>query len=126
MGRIIGRVMGFLVVGLLASPPLFAQNTASIAGTVKDSSGSVLPGVTVTSTQTDTGLTRTVVSDEAGRYTISNLPVGPYRLEFMLQGFRTSVQTGIVLQVNGESHHQRALSSSATSRNRSRSRESRR
>jgi hypothetical protein len=80
----------------------FAQgaSTASIAGTVRDSSGSVLPGVTVTSTQTDTGLTRTVVSDEAGRYTISSLPVGPYRLEFMLQGFRTFAQSGIVLQVN--------------------------
>jgi hypothetical protein len=81
----------------------FAQgaSTASIAGTVRDSSGSVLPGVTVTSTQTDTDLTRTVVSDEAGRYTISSLPVGPYRLEFMLPGFRTYTQTGIVLQVNG-------------------------
>ena len=74
--------------------------SASIAGTVRDSSGSVLPGVTVTSTQTDTGLTRTVVSDEEGRYTISNLAVGPYKLEFMLQGFRMFVHTGLVLQVN--------------------------
>src|SRR6185436_10033580 len=101
MSRIIGRVIGFLVVGLLASPPLFAQNTASIAGTVKDSSGSVLPGVTITATQTETSLERTAISDAEGRYTIGNLPVGPYRLEFMLAGFRTSVQTGIVLQVAG-------------------------
>jgi hypothetical protein len=85
---------------LFAGSVAFAQGTASIAGTVKDSSGSVLPGVTVTSTQTSTGFTRTVVSDEAGRYTISSLPVGPYKLEFMLSGFRTSVQTGIVLQVD--------------------------
>src|SRR4051812_8415847 len=101
MGRIIRRVMGILVVSVMASPPLFAQNTASIAGTVRDSSGSVLPGVTVTATQTATSLERATVSDAEGRYTISNLPVGPYKLEFMLSGFRTSVQTGIVLQVAG-------------------------
>ena len=98
------RVLGSLFVGLvLVSSPLFAQgaSTASIAGTVRDSSGSVLPGVTVTSTQTETGLERTAVSDAEGRYLISNLPVGPYRLEFMLAGFRTFVQTGTVLQVNG-------------------------
>lgn len=89
-------------VSLFAAATAFAQgaSTASIAGTVRDSSGSVLPGVTVTATQTDTDLARTVVSDEAGRYTISSLPVGPYRLEFMLQGFRTYAQTGLVLQVN--------------------------
>ena len=79
MGRIIGRVVGILVAGLMISPPLFAQNTASIAGTVRDSSGSVLPGVTITARQTDTSLERTAISDAEGRYTISNLPVGPYR-----------------------------------------------
>jgi hypothetical protein len=96
-------LLGSVFAWLCAASTAFAQgaSTASIAGTVRDSTGSVLPGVTVTSTQTDTGLTRTVVSDEAGRYTISNLAVGPYRLEFMLQGFRTFVQTGLVLQVNG-------------------------
>ena len=64
-----------------------------------DASGAVLPGVTVTVTQTDTGLVRTVVTDENGSYLLSNLPTGPYRLEVSLQGFRTYVQTGIVLQV---------------------------
>jgi len=95
---LLGSFFGWLFAASMA----FAQGagTASIAGTVRDSSGSVLPGVTITSTQTDTDLMRTVVSDEAGRYTISSLPVGPYRLEFMLQGFRTYAQTGIVLQVN--------------------------
>src|SRR5688572_667770 len=96
-------LLGSVFAWLCAASMAFAQgaSTASIAGTVRDSSGSVLPGVTVTSTQTDTGLARTVVSDEAGRYTISNLAVGPYKLEFVLQGFRTFVQTGLVLQVNG-------------------------
>jgi hypothetical protein len=59
----------------------------------------VLPDVTVTATQTATGLVRTAVTDENGAYLISNLPTGPYRLEVALQGFRTYVQTGFVLQV---------------------------
>src|SRR5688500_12995744 len=94
MSRAIRRLTARLLASLFAASSALAQgaSTASIAGTVRDSSGSVLPGVTVTSTQTETGLERTVVSDAEGRYIISNLPVGPYRLEFMLAGFRTFVQ----------------------------------
>jgi hypothetical protein len=77
----------------------WAQATAELAGRVTDESGAVLPGVTVTATQTDTGFTRTAVSDGTGGWVMPNLPTGPYRLEVSLQGFRTYVQTGIVLQV---------------------------
>ena len=77
-----------------------AGSTAQISGTVTDSSGGVLPGVDVTVTQTDTGLMRSAVTDATGGYTLPNLPVGPYRLEAALSGFRTYVQTGIVLTVN--------------------------
>lgn len=93
--------VGVLLV-LVSSSSAAAQavSTASIGGTVRDASGGVLPGVTITATQTDTGFTRTVVSDETGGYTIPSLVVGPYRLEFALQGFRTFAQTGVVLQVN--------------------------
>jgi hypothetical protein len=76
-----------------------AGSTAQIAGTVRDDSGGVLPGVDVTATQTATGFTRSVVTDENGNYTLTNLPIGPYRLEASLSGFRTYQQTGIVLQV---------------------------
>jgi len=55
----------------------------------------------VTVTQTETGTTRSAVTNETGSYVLSNLPIGPYRLEAALPGFRTFVQTGIVLQVNG-------------------------
>jgi hypothetical protein len=76
-----------------------AQATAQMNGRVTDESGGVLPGVTVTVTQTDTGFTRTVVTDETGAWLIPNLPTGPYRLEVSLAGFRSYEQTGIVLQV---------------------------
>src|SRR5439155_10800549 len=71
-----------------------------ISGTVKDSSGAVLPGVEITATQTDTGISRMAVTNETGSYVLPNLPLGPYRFEATLPGFRTFVQNGIVLQVN--------------------------
>src|SRR5437762_8343778 len=77
----------------------WAQSTAQISGTVTDQSGAVLPGVEVTATETQTGLTRSVVSNETGSYVLPSLPVGPYRLEAGLPGFRKFAQTGIVLQV---------------------------
>jgi hypothetical protein len=91
-------LLGFLFV-LGTFSVLWAQSTAQISGVVKDQTGAVLPGVQVTATQTATGLARSAVSDETGTYTLTNLPAGPYKLEAALPGFRTFVQTGIVLQV---------------------------
>src|SRR6266700_4279837 len=78
----------------------WAQATAQISGAVQDQSGAVLPGAEVTATQTDTGVSRMTITNETGHYVLPNLPVGPYRLEASLPGFRTFGQTGIVLQVN--------------------------
>src|SRR5437867_6363989 len=83
----------------LTSASAWAQATAELNGRVTDESGAVLPGVTVTATQTDTGFTRTAVTEGDGAYSLPNLPTGPYKLEVSLQGFKTYVQTGIVLQV---------------------------
>ena len=90
----------FLLSVLIPIHSAWAQlATAELNGRVTDESGAVLPGATVTVTQTATGLVRSVVSDSNGAYLISNLPTGPYKLEVALQGFRSYVQTGIVLQV---------------------------
>ncbi len=99
--RVISRSV--LMLLLLTFTNVWAQTvgTAQMNGSVKDPGGLALPGVTITVTQTDTGLTRTAVTDETGSYTLQNLPVGPYRFEAMLSGFRTYQQTGIVLQVGG-------------------------
>src|SRR5437867_3756826 len=88
----------FMVVMVCSN--LWAQATAQISGSVQDQSGAVLPGVEVTATQTETGVRRTTVTNETGNYVLPNLPLGSYRLETALPGFRTFVQTGIVLQVN--------------------------
>src|ERR1041385_5699750 len=98
--RTIREVVVSAFVLLLTSTAAHAQATAELSGRVTDESAAVLPGVTVVATQTATGFTRTVVTDAAGTWSMPNLPIGPYRLEVSLQGFRTYVQTGIVLQVD--------------------------
>jgi hypothetical protein len=99
MRRIATRVFVSALLLLFMAGPALAQATAQISGTVRDESGAVLPGVTVTVTQTDTGFTRTVVTDATGAYVVSNLPTGPYEITTTLSGFSTYRRTGIVLQV---------------------------
>jgi hypothetical protein len=99
MKRILRHFLLGTVALFLTSALASAQATAQLSGRVTDESGGVLPGVTVTVSQTDTGFTRTTVTDDGGVYVLPNLPLGPYRMEVMLAGFRTYAQTGIVLQV---------------------------
>src|SRR5262249_60795972 len=58
------------------------------------------PGVALTATQPNTNSSRQAASDERGNFVLPNLPVGPYKVEAALPGFRTFVQTGIELGVN--------------------------
>jgi hypothetical protein len=98
------RLARYIVIGLLFSSMtlmnVWGQATAQMSGTITDQSGAVLPGVEVVATQTETGISRSVVTNETGSYVLPNLPLGPYRLEAALPGFRTFVRTGVVLQVN--------------------------
>src|SRR6266540_4513956 len=100
MKRFVCYVSSGVLFLFIFSASLWAQGTAQISGTVKDQSGAVLPGVEVTATNTDTGVPRMTVTNETGSYVLPNLPIGPYRLEAGLPGFRTYVQTGIVLVVS--------------------------
>src|SRR5215470_11243210 len=102
MKRVLATALSLLLVstfGYSAAAPQ-AQGTATINGTVHDPSGAILPGVEVTATQTATNVSRQTISDERGNFVLPNLPVGPYRVEATLPGFRTFVQTGIELGVN--------------------------
>jgi hypothetical protein len=100
MKRICMALFAAMVGATAICPNGWAQATAQISGTVRDQSGAVLPGAEVTATQTDTGIARNAVTNETGSYVLPNLAIGPYRLEAALPGFRTFVQTGIVLQVS--------------------------
>jgi hypothetical protein len=98
--RSVEKLTIILLVFVLSTAAVWAQATGQITGTVRDQTGAVLPGAEITATQTDTGIARTTLSNETGLYVLPNLVTGPYRLEVALPGFRTFIQTGIVLQVN--------------------------
>ena len=72
----------------------------NIEGVVRDASRAVLPGVTVTVTNTDTGLERSTLTNEEGLYRVLLLPIGTYRVVAELSGFRKSEQTGLTLATN--------------------------
>src|SRR5262245_36918857 len=93
------RTVQFVIIFALACIAAWAQATSQIQGIVQDTSSAVVPGVEVKATQTGTGVVRTAVSAEDGRYVLPNLPIGPYRLEVNAPGFSPYAQTGIVLQV---------------------------
>jgi hypothetical protein len=78
----------------------FAGVTASILGTVKDISGAVIPGATVTATNLDTHIAQAVSTNGDGSYAFPALPPGRYELSINIKGFKAFKQTGIVLNVN--------------------------
>ncbi len=89
------------LVVFLAGVNVFAQQiTGSIRGTVSDPSGAVVEAAAVTANQTETGLTRTAMTDRTGAYILLELPVGHYQLQVEAKGFRKYVQQGIILNVN--------------------------
>ena len=82
-----------LVVSMGVSTSGAGQGRGTISGTIEDESGGVLPGVTVTATNTGTGGARTAVSDGQGRYRITSLPVGSYAVRGVLPGFTGDAAT---------------------------------
>ncbi|HEY7514765.1 MAG TPA: carboxypeptidase regulatory-like domain-containing protein, partial [Vicinamibacteria bacterium] len=86
-------------VWLLAGSALAQQSTGSILGHVKDSSGATVPGAQVTATNLGTQFSRATTSDAEGRYSLPLLPLGQYKVEVTLAGFKNFSQTGILLEV---------------------------
>lgn len=87
-------------VCLIVPASLFAQarvTGADLSGVVTDASGGVLPGATVTVTNVETNIARTVVSDVNGRYVAPALPPGSYGVKVEMPGFAPSVRSGVVL-----------------------------
>lgn len=93
-----------LITGLLAAwnvAPALAQTHFDLAGTVSDSSGGILPGVTVTLRNLDTGLVRTAVTNEAGKYNFPAVPpTGRWTLTAELSGFQSVIREGLEFQAN--------------------------
>ncbi len=95
------RIITAFVLSLALVSPALAQSTAingTLEGTVTDDQGAVLPGVTVTVSNLDTGDQRVVVTNERGLYRAPLLSLGTYRVSAELQGFKKFEQTGVSLR----------------------------
>jgi outer membrane receptor protein involved in Fe transport len=92
-------VVSTAMLCLLAISAAAQLPTATILGVAKDSSGGVLPSVTVTVTNLDTGLTRTVKTGDDGEYRLPELPVGRYEVKGEHTGFKIVTRKGITLEV---------------------------
>lgn len=91
---------GIIALVVLASELGFGQGfSAALTGTVKDMSGAVLTGATVTVKHIETGLTRAVEADANGSFSVPSLPVGEYQVTAEKMGFRREVRRGINLAV---------------------------
>src|SRR6267378_77303 len=76
----------------------FAQTSnATVGGTVGDASGALIPGVTVTATNTGTGIVSTVITNESGAYQFGSLQPGAYKISAELAGFQTQAFTEVQL-----------------------------
>src|SRR5207249_11115900 len=105
--QIIRQFQIYLFLAILAVcsfiPALDAQGVgAAIQGTVRDSSGAIIPGAMITANNTETNLRRTATSNEAGLFSIPDLPPGKYRAQVSLPGFQTRVVENIELVVGQE------------------------
>ena len=95
------RRLGILAIILfLATPALWASITGSIAGTVSDTSGAVMPGASVVARNTETGIETSTETNAAGFYSFPALPAGHYEVRIRQAGFEEYRQTGLVLDVN--------------------------
>ena len=92
-------VVSTAILILLVIPAIAQMPTATILGVAKDSSGGVLPNVTVTVTNVDTGLTRTVKTGDDGEFRLPELPVGRYEVKGEHAGFKIVSRKGITLEV---------------------------
>ena len=88
-----------LMLTVLLPAAAFGQSTAEVRGIVQDQSGGIIPGATVTAINEQTGLERTTISDSGGRFNIPRLPVGNYRVEVKVDGFRPFATTPFRMNV---------------------------
>jgi outer membrane receptor protein involved in Fe transport len=97
----VGLFVGVLAMGV----PATAQTGGIITGAISDPQGGVLPGVTVTLRNTETGVTRTAVTEADGRYRFAALAPGPYALKAELQGFAATDVRDLTLTIGLELRH---------------------
>jgi hypothetical protein len=98
-GRICNLSIAALLLSCLCVPFSAAQVSASLSGLITDPSGAAVSGASITAKNLDTGTSRTVPTNQSGRYRFFALPVGPYEVRVTKQGFAEGIRSGIRLVV---------------------------
>ena len=96
--RSILRTLSLVACALSITAAAYAQNV-SVVGTVSDETKSVLPGVTMTATDLETGRQFSAVTDAKGEYRLLNVPAGSYKIQAELSGFTTVILARVELLV---------------------------
>jgi outer membrane receptor protein involved in Fe transport len=101
-GRLFFQFLAALFLLATGVTCLFSQaaNT-TVLGTVKDSAGAVMAGVSVRAKNIDTDVTQSAVTNGSGQFRVSNLPVGTYEVEAAMPGFRTIIRRPVILGLSG-------------------------
>ena len=86
-----------MALACLTAVTVSAQSVGNISGTVKDSSGGVVPGAVVTARNQGTAAVREAVTDPAGRYALPLLPIGTYTISASMSGFQTEERRDVAL-----------------------------
>src|SRR6266850_4110550 len=94
-----GCLLALTLTAALSAPVSAQVDTGTLSGTVKDESGGVLPGATVTITHEGQGLTLTSVTREDGTYIFTPIRTGAYRIDVELQGFKKEARRGITVGI---------------------------
>src|SRR5215510_7141230 len=93
-------VVVVLLCAVVCNVAFSQSQNARLGGTVSDSSGALIPGVEVTSTNDGTGITTTVVTNEAGTYQFASLQPGAYTVSAVLTGFQTQTYKQVALGIS--------------------------
>src|SRR5947209_4852056 len=92
-------VLAAVLLVVLAIPSFAQRITATIRGTVTDTTGAVVPGANVTVKGEETGYTRSTLTNSSGVYSFPELPIGTYAVEVSLTGFKSATIRGVALNV---------------------------
>ncbi len=93
------KTMFVIILGLSIATACRGQNTASIVGTVSDTSSALIPAGAIKVTNVQTGYVRSAETGSDGAYVVNLLPLGTYSVEISKPGFETSIRTGISLSI---------------------------
>src|SRR5436309_15333928 len=89
-----------LICAVLAATGFAQTSNATLGGTVSDSTGALIPGVSVTATNIQTGIVNTVITNEAGAYQFASLQTGTYKISAELNGFQTKTYSDVALGIS--------------------------